>query len=51
LLNRACDHGYITEHLQAELAQMIKTDDLRLRNFYFAGYLCFRSFLRGSALT
>jgi len=46
LLNQACEHGYIAEHLQAELVQKIKTDALRLRNLYSGGYRHLRSFLR-----
>jgi len=46
LLNQARGHGYIAEHLHAELARMIQINDRRLRNVCFASYLCLRSCLR-----
>ncbi|MBQ26667.1 MAG: hypothetical protein CMH81_00780 [Nitrospiraceae bacterium] len=45
LLNLACRHGYIAEHLKEQLAARIKADDRQLRNVWFYGYRFFRSFL------
>tara|TARA_B100000315_G_C14588519_1_gene594451 strand:+ start:1660 stop:2739 length:1080 start_codon:yes stop_codon:yes gene_type:complete len=45
LLNLACSHGYIDEHLQVQLTEKIKDDDRQLRNVGFYGYRFFRAFL------
>lgn len=46
LLNQARRHGYITENVWIELTETIRNEDRSLRNWYFSGYLSFKSFLR-----